>query len=51
MATNLTAFLAQNAVTVENTKVVVSKRFLDENKKPIEWEVRALNAGLSLIHI
>ena len=45
MANNLTAFLAQNAVKVENTKVVVSKRFLDENKKPIEWEVRCLNAG------
>ena len=45
MATNLTAFLSQNAVAVENTKMVVSKRFLDENKKPIAWEVRALNAG------
>ena len=45
MATNLTAFLSQNAIQVENHKVVVSKRFLDENKKPIEWEVRALNAG------
>lgn len=45
MATNLTAFLSQNALTIENTKVIVSKRFLDENKNPIEWEVRALNAG------
>ena len=45
MATNLTAFLSQNAIQVENHKVVVSKRFLDENKKPIEWEVRALSAG------
>lgn len=45
MATNLTAFLSQNALKIENTKVIVSKRFLDENKKPIEWEVRALNAG------
>ena len=42
---NLTAFLAKNAVQIENTKVVVSKRFLDENKHPIPWEVRALNAG------
>ena len=42
---NLTAFLSQNAIKIENTKVVVSKRFIDENKKPIEWEVRALNAG------
>lgn len=45
MATNLTAFLSQNAIKIENTKVVVSKRFLDENKKPMEWEIRALNAG------
>lgn len=42
---NLTAFLSKNAIQIENTKVVVSKRFVDENKKPIEWEVRALNAG------
>lgn len=45
MATNLTAFLSQNAIKIENTKIVVSKRFLNENKKPIEWEVRALSAG------
>ena len=45
MANNLTAFLSQNAIKVENTKVVVSKRFLDENKNPIKWEVRCLTAG------
>lgn len=45
MANTLTAFLSQNAIQIENNKVVVSKRFLDENKKPIAWEVRALNAG------
>jgi hypothetical protein len=45
MANTLTAFLSQNAVKIENTKVVVSKRFVDENKKPIQWEIRALNAG------
>ena len=44
MANNLTAFLSQNAIQIENTKVVVSKRFV-ENGKPIEWEVRALTAG------
>ena len=42
---NLTAFLSSNAIQVENTKVVVSKRFVDENKNPIPWEVRALSAG------
>lgn len=36
---NLSAFLSQNALKVENAKYVVSKRFLDENKRPIEWEI------------
>lgn len=44
MANTLSAFLAQNAVQIENTKMVVSKRFV-ENGKPIEWEIRALTAG------
>lgn len=44
MANNLTAFLSQNAITVDNVKTVVSKRFV-ENGKPIEWEVRMLTAG------
>ena len=44
MANNLTAFLSQNAISVDNVKTVVSKRFV-ENGKPIEWEVRMLTAG------
>ena len=44
MASNLSSFLAQNAIKVDNTKLVVSKRFV-ENGKPVEWEVRALTAG------
>ena len=36
---NLSAFLAQNAIKVENVKHVVSKRFLDENGEPIPWEI------------
>ena len=39
---DLSCFLAQNAVKVENVKVVVSKRFLDKNKKPVEWEIQAI---------
>lgn len=39
---SLSAFLAENAVKIENIKYVVSKRFLDENGNPIEWEVRAI---------
>lgn len=39
MSNNLSAFLAQNAIKVENEKYVASKRFIGENKKPIEWEI------------
>ena len=42
---NLTAFLAQNALKPENEKVVVAKRFVDpETKKPVEWEVAAITS-------
>ena len=36
---NLSAFLSQNAIKVENIKYAASKRFLDEEKKPMEWEI------------
>lgn len=39
MSNNLSAFLAGNAIKVENIKYVASNRFLDENKKPTEWEL------------
>lgn len=39
---SLSAFLAGNALKVENIKCVVSNRFIDENKKPIEWEIKAI---------
>lgn len=38
---NLTAFLSQNAVKVENVKYAASKRFVDEGK-PIEWELQGI---------
>ena len=41
---NLSAFLAENAVKVENIKVVVSKRFVDENKNPIPWEIQCITS-------
>lgn len=41
---NLTAFLAQNAIQTESEKHVVSKRFVDENKKPIYWELAAITS-------
>lgn len=39
---SLKNFLKENAVKVENIKVVVSDRFRDNNGKPIEWELKAL---------
>lgn len=44
MANNLTAFFAQNAVKIENIKYVASKRFLDEKKKPMEWEIQSITS-------
>lgn len=42
---NLKAFLSQNKVKVENRKVVVSKSFIDEDGKPIEWEIKKISAA------
>ena len=39
---NLQGFL--RPIQEQNKKIVVSKRFLDETGKPIEWEVRVLTA-------
>lgn len=39
---SLSAFLKQNALSVENEKHVISDRFADENG-PIPWEIRALS--------
>lgn len=44
----LSAFLAENALPVENVKLVVSPRFLSDEKdekgkqKPMEWEIKAI---------
>lgn len=38
----LSAFLAQNAIKVENEKHVISERFIDEDGNPMKWEIRAL---------
>lgn len=40
----LSAFLAQNALPIENVKYIASKRFVDEKKKPVEWEIKAINS-------
>lgn len=41
---NFSAFMASNVEKIENKKVIVSKRFKDENGKPIEWEIRAITS-------
>ena len=41
---SLSAFLKQNAKQVENEKVVVSNRFVDENGNVIPFEVRVLTS-------
>ncbi|HBG2624315.1 phage portal protein, partial [Clostridioides difficile] len=41
---NLSAFLAQNAIKVDNVKYIASNRFLDEDNKPVEWELRVLSS-------
>lgn len=41
---DLSCFLAQNAIKVENVKYVASRRFLDKDKKPMEWEIEAITS-------
>ena len=40
----LSAFLAENALPVENIKFVASRRFLSPDKKPMEWEIKAISS-------
>lgn len=42
---NFSAFMAGNAITNESVKYVASKRFV-ENKKPVEWELKAVTSEL-----
>ena len=42
---NLSAFLAENAVQVENTKHIASKRFRDEDGKPMLWEIGCITSS------
>lgn len=41
---NFSAFFAQNKLKPETVKLAVSKNFVDENGKPLEWELRVLSA-------
>lgn len=42
---DLTAFLKQNVLPVENSKYPASKRFLDKDGKPIEWEIKCIDTS------
>lgn len=42
---DLNAFLAENAVKVENTKYAASDRFIGDNGNPALWEIRALSGA------
>lgn len=39
---NLSAFLAENALTVENVKFATSKRFMGDDGKPMLWEIKTI---------
>ena len=41
---NLSAFLSQNAIKVENVKYAASKRFVNEEGKPMEWEIASITS-------
>ena len=42
---NLSAFLAENALKVENIKHIVSKRFVGEDGTPMEWEIACITSS------
>lgn len=39
---NLSAFLAENALAVENVEFAASKRFIGDDGKPMLWEIKAI---------
>lgn len=45
MAKSLSAFFAQNAKKVDNRKIALSPRFVDENGKTMEWEITCITAA------
>ncbi len=45
MARSLSAFMAQNAKKVDNRKIALSNRFVDENGKAVEWEITCITAA------
>ena len=44
MSNTLSAFLAENALTVDHVKFAASPRFLNEKKQPMKWEIKTITA-------
>jgi hypothetical protein len=42
---NLSAFLAQNAIKDDKIRYAASKRFLGQDKKPMEWEIKSVTSS------
>lgn len=40
---DLSCFLAQNAVKVENVKYMASNRFIGVDNKPVKWEIKCIS--------
>lgn len=47
MSSNLKGFFKENAIKANGIKYVASERFLDENKKPIEWEIIPVSSEIA----
>jgi len=42
---NLSYFLAANVIKEDVVKYIASKRFIDENKNPVEWELGCITSA------
>lgn len=42
---SLTAFLKENAESLNAFEIVISERFKDETRKPIAWQIKIPNGG------
>ena len=43
---DLSSFFRENAVKTEEVKYVVSTRFVDKNKKPVEWILKPVSSQI-----
>lgn len=41
---DLSSFFRENAIKTEEVKYVVSTRFVDKNKKPVEWILKPVSS-------